>query len=40
LVVKNEEQGGSVLIFLQIEWIADNELGDRIFDPIVVEDAD
>lgn len=40
LIPKDEEDGGQVSIFLQIEWLRDNEIGDTIDNPIVVEDVE
>ena len=40
MIIKDEEDGGKVHIFLQVEWLRDNEIGDTIENPIIVEEAD
>lgn len=39
-IIKGENAGGEVTIFLQVEWLADNEIGDTIENPIIIEDND
>jgi len=39
-IIKEEGHGGEVNIFLQIEWLSDDEIGDTIENPIVIEDND